>query len=1044
MSNVYGLLIFPVEAGVPTIDPNQYLRITDLLEAGVRGFLIDTYPCFDNPAGTGLKFSHTPRGNEPCDPNTNPCTGDDVLLCHTSGDDCVGNFQSNGCSIRLTRALREIREFLERNQGEIIYLDLEDKTQRKNFGDLLNQAIKDELGSFVYTFSEDPQQLPNLAVLRNSSTFGQSRWPTPAEMLRLGKQVLILGKDTRLNEGGGLGKMSLPDPTGKVGWIWPGQAKDRAGCFSQNFASDNCYQFGTIDPHQGLANHQFRGESHYYCWGEDSSSPPSLISPAHLDRPDLWRSSLWGAPPGFIGGRFDTSRSWTSITWSREDRTGSTCSFSKEGCSLLVATREFNELGNAHRRPIRMPVLCGVSFLHLDMILAEDATPFISTGKLGADCEPECRENADKNFGGQNNRLVQSVWSWRQGEGWPQKPVIGTMGLLGFPYDAAAFKGSDARWTSEFKTQLLGEAETFVEVEIEKRYACALPRESVSAEPLTWPDKAGVVWAVTEKKGPWKDGPDACRAEFGVKGTRRRELIERLYLWFDERSPADSPTGETFCWKFGHPDKSFFQVLTPPPACATDNQGFNLRQGFFGDLASSGERCVQDCAPPLTGAGEQNANFLANSVSDRGPKYDGVDGVTIPADMTKRVGAPGWFNRHGLVFAVPKNGWQNRRLWEAWVWECGRAGLTREQCAQTEDVWLGYHLVGDRWVTVPDQGNRPPVALCQDVTVPTGPGVCSAAVASVDAGSSDPDGDPISLVQVPAGPYQGASPLTLTVADDSGGESSCTATVTVADREPPKIVCPSAQRLECTGPGGASLPLTPEATDNCAVSLRSCDAGPFPIGTTTASCQATDTSRNSGACSTSVQVVDTTAPQISCPAPRVAECTSPAGAVVQLAATAMDVCDSAPAATCPDSGKTFALGTTAVACQARDAAGNASGCGSSVQVVDTTAPAVSCIESVNPSGANVPPAKNEDGFYRIGVSDVCASAPTVRLGDFSLVNGETIKITQTAGLAGVRLVNTMGPLRIRHFQVGPGDAVIVGSDGINTTRVVCAVPPPPM
>ncbi len=84
--------------------------------------------------------------------------------------------------------------------------------------------------------------------------------------------------------------------------------------------------------------------------------------------------------------------------------------------------------------------------------------------------------------------------------------------------------------------------------------------------------------------------------------------------------------------------------------------------------------------------------------------------------------------------------------------------------------------------------NEPPSAACQDVTVPTDTGMCTASVASVDAGSADPDGDAITLTQDPAGPYPlGGTPVTLTAADANGGLGSCSAVVTVVDQEPPTI-----------------------------------------------------------------------------------------------------------------------------------------------------------------------------------------------------------------------------------------------------------------
>jgi len=78
------------------------------------------------------------------------------------------------------------------------------------------------------------------------------------------------------------------------------------------------------------------------------------------------------------------------------------------------------------------------------------------------------------------------------------------------------------------------------------------------------------------------------------------------------------------------------------------------------------------------------------------------------------------------------------------------------------------------------------IALCTDVTVSAGSD-CTAD-ASIDAGSFDPDGDPITLVQSPAGPYSlGITTVILTVTDDQGGSASCTANVTVEDTTPPQL-----------------------------------------------------------------------------------------------------------------------------------------------------------------------------------------------------------------------------------------------------------------
>jgi hypothetical protein len=85
-----------------------------------------------------------------------------------------------------------------------------------------------------------------------------------------------------------------------------------------------------------------------------------------------------------------------------------------------------------------------------------------------------------------------------------------------------------------------------------------------------------------------------------------------------------------------------------------------------------------------------------------------------------------------------------------------------------------------------EAGNSAPVAHCQNVTVPAG--ASCQANASIDNGSSDPDGDTITLTQAPPGPYSlGATSVTLTATDPSNASGSCSATVTVADTAGPTI-----------------------------------------------------------------------------------------------------------------------------------------------------------------------------------------------------------------------------------------------------------------
>lgn len=114
-------------------------------------------------------------------------------------------------------------------------------------------------------------------------------------------------------------------------------------------------------------------------------------------------------------------------------------------------------------------------------------------------------------------------------------------------------------------------------------------------------------------------------------------------------------------------------------------------------------------------------------------------------------------------------------------------------------------------VAVVPPPNQPPVALCQDAIVPADPGQCSAG-ASIDGGSSDPDGDPLTLSQDPLGPYPvGDTLVTLTV-DDGEATDSCQATVTVVDETPPVLSCNSPATIT---PPQAPVSFTATAVDDC-------------------------------------------------------------------------------------------------------------------------------------------------------------------------------------------------------------------------------------
>ncbi|HJQ22513.1 MAG TPA: HYR domain-containing protein [Blastocatellia bacterium] len=106
---------------------------------------------------------------------------------------------------------------------------------------------------------------------------------------------------------------------------------------------------------------------------------------------------------------------------------------------------------------------------------------------------------------------------------------------------------------------------------------------------------------------------------------------------------------------------------------------------------------------------------------------------------------------------------------------------------------------------------------------------------------------------------------TTTVTCTSSSGPSCQFTVTVNDTQPPSITCPAnvtsvtAQTCPPTGSSVVTYP-PPVATDNCPGVTTSCtpaSGSTFPIGSTTVTCTATDTSGNTASCSFTVTTFDT-------------------------------------------------------------------------------------------------------------------------------------------------------------------------------------------
>jgi hypothetical protein len=105
-------------------------------------------------------------------------------------------------------------------------------------------------------------------------------------------------------------------------------------------------------------------------------------------------------------------------------------------------------------------------------------------------------------------------------------------------------------------------------------------------------------------------------------------------------------------------------------------------------------------------------------------------------------------------------------------------------------------------VAVAPAANQPPVAICHDREVAAPTGQCGAD-ASIDAGSYDPEGQPLLLSQDPAGPYPLGDTLVTLLVFDGEQSSSCQATVTVTGSNTSPTV------LSCNSPATITPPEAP-------------------------------------------------------------------------------------------------------------------------------------------------------------------------------------------------------------------------------------------
>jgi probable HAF family extracellular repeat protein len=252
---------------------------------------------------------------------------------------------------------------------------------------------------------------------------------------------------------------------------------------------------------------------------------------------------------------------------------------------------------------------------------------------------------------------------------------------------------------------------------------------------------------------------------------------------------------------------------------------------------------------------------------------------------------------------------------------------------------------------------------------------CASAIQLDASLSSDPDGDPLTFewregitvlgygqtLSVNLG--LGTHALTLTVRDSRDASADDSVTVVVRDTTAPTVACPGTHSVPV---GAGCQAVVPDLT-GLAVVLDSCTTSSalvksqepaagtlLGLGTHLVRISAEDASGNVGHCDVSLSVVDTIAPTGDCP-PAMTVSAGPEclGAVPNFAALLVASDNCTPAANLvktqsPAAGTLVGRGSHQVTLVVSDAAGNQSMCVTTLHVVDTTPPVLTC-----PAGVTV-------------------------------------------------------------------------------------------
>ncbi len=355
------------------------------------------------------------------------------------------------------------------------------------------------------------------------------------------------------------------------------------------------------------------------------------------------------------------------------------------------------------------------------------------------------------------------------------------------------------------------------------------------------------------------------------------------------------------------------------------------------------------------------------AASDETVECDGAGNTTALND---------WLNDNGGASASDDCGgvtWSND--YSSLSDDCGATGSATVTFTATDDC--GNASATTATFTIEDTTDPTPV--CQNITIQLDAlGDASITVGDIDGGSLDGCGSVSLAASITTFDCLNVGPneVLLTVTDDCGNTSSCSATVTVEDEVDPDAICQDATvQLDVDGNGSITTgDIDNGSEDACGIQSLSLDNEDFTcddVGANTVVLTVTDNNGNTSTCSATVTVEDNVDPVVTCKPATVQLDGAGSGYLLasNIALSITDACGYSYSASqvlydCDD------IGDNTVTLTVTDNNGNTATCDATVTVEDNIDPEAVCqdITVQLPVGGTITILPEDvDG----GSSDVC-------------------------------------------------------------------------